>query len=137
MADTFTKKQRRYCMSQVKSGNTKPEMAVRKLIWSKGYRYRIGHGLFGKPDMVFPSYKIAVFIDGCFWHACPKHCRMPSSNTHYWERKILGNQKRDKKINQQLKKEGWQVIRIWEHDIKKNLKKSANKIITKLAHFDN
>ena len=134
MTDTFTKKQRRRCMSQIKSSGTKPEISVRNLIWREGYRYRIGHGLSGKPDMVFPSYRIAVFIDGCFWHGCPKHCRMPSSNIRYWERKISGNQKRDRRIRKQLKKEGWTVIRIWEHDIKKSPEKATDKIITKLAH---
>ena len=129
MTDTFTKKQRRHCMSQIKSKNTKPERAVKKLIWKKGYRYRIGHGLAGKPDMVFPSYKVAVFIDGCFWHACPKHCRMPSSNVKYWKQKISGNKKRDKKNNRLLKKEGWKVVRVWEHEIKQNLEKTATHII--------
>ncbi|MDE0518092.1 MAG: very short patch repair endonuclease [Bdellovibrionales bacterium] len=132
MTDTFTRKQRHYCMSQIKSKNTKPEIAIRKLIWKKGYRYRIGHGLMGKPDMVFPFYGIAVFIDGCFWHGCSKNCRMPSSNVRYWKQKISGNKKRDKRINRQLKKEGWKVIRIWEHDIKKNPKKMATKILNSL-----
>ena len=117
-------------MSQIKSKNTKPEKAVKKLIWKKGYRYRIGHGFAGKPDMVFPSYKVAVFIDGCFWHACPKHCRMPSSNVKYWKQKISGNKKRDKKNNRLLKKEGWKVVRIWEHEIKQNLEKVSNRILS-------
>ena len=129
MTDTLTKTQRHYCMSRIKSKNTKPEIAVRKLIWKKGCRYRIGHGLIGKPDMVFPSYKIAVFIDGCFWHGCPKHCRMPSSNVKYWRQKISGNKKRDSKINKQLSREGWKVIRIWEHDIKKDIEKTTDYIL--------
>lgn len=128
MTDILTKEQRHYCMSQIKSKNTKPEIAVRKLIWKKGYRYRIGHGLIGKPDMVSPFYGIVVFIDGCFWHGCPKHCRMPSSNVKYWKQKIFGNKKRDSRINRQLKKEGWKVIRIWEHDIKKNSEKVVIRI---------
>ena len=132
MTDTFTKKQRHYCMSQIKSSKTKPEIAVRKLIWKKGYRYRIGHGLPGKPDIVFPSYRTVVFIDGCFWHGCPQHCRMPSSNVSYWKQKISGNKKRDKRTNTQLKKDGWKVIRIWEHSIKKNPQKTVERIIQKL-----
>ena len=124
-------------MSQIKSKDTTPEIAVRKLIWKKGYRYRIGHGLMGKPDMVFPFYGIAVFIDGCFWHGCPKHCRMPSSNVSYWKQKIYGNKKRDKKINRQLKKEGWKVIRIWEHDIKKGSEKSVKRITRHIQTFKN
>ena len=132
MTDTFTKEQRSRCMAQIKSCGTKPETAVRKLMWKAGYRYRIGHGLSGKPDMVFPSYKAAVFIDGCFWHGCPKHCRMPGGNANYWKRKISGNQKRDRKINRQLRKEGWRVVRVWEHSIKKSPEKTADRIIKNL-----
>lgn len=74
--------------------------------------------LTGKPDFVFPRLKIAVFLDGCFWHGCPSHCRMPSSNINYWNKKIEKNKIRDKKIAKALKMKGWQVIRIWEHEIK-------------------
>lgn len=116
-------------MSQIKSKNTQPEIAIRKLIWKKGYKYRIGHGLIGKPDMVFPSYGVTVFIDGCFWHGCPKHCRIPSSNVKYWKQKISGNKQRDNRINRQLKKDGWKVIRVWEHEIKKNLEKAVQRVI--------
>ena len=130
MSDNLTKKQRQHCMSQIKSGNTKPEITIRKLIWKKGYRYRIGHGLRGKPDMVFPSYGIAVFIDGCFWHGCHRHYKMPASNVNYWKQKISGNKRRDKKIERHLKKAGWKVIRIWEHDVKKNPEKIVDRIIS-------
>ena len=128
MTDNLTRKQRRHCMSQIKSKNTKPEIIIRKLIWKEGYRYRIGHGLIGKPDMVFPSSRVVVFIDGCFWHGCPKHCKMPLSNIKYWEQKIFGNKKRDSKINKRLRKEGWKVIRVWEHNVKNNPKKTITKI---------
>ena len=74
--------------------------------------------LTGKPDFVFPRLKIAVFLDGCFWHGCLSHCRMPSSNINYWNKKIEKNKIRDKKITKALKMKGWQVIRIWEHEIK-------------------
>ena len=92
--------------------------------------------LWGKPDMVFPSYGIVVFIDGCFWHGCPKHYRMPSSNVNYWKQKISGNKKRDRKINKQLEEEGWKVIRIWEHDIKQNLEKTVNRITKNLLFIN-
>ena len=132
MTDNLTKKQRWLCMSRIKSTGTKPEVAVRKMIWSKGYRYRIGHRLKGRPDMVFPFYGVVVFVDGCFWHGCQKHCKMPLSNTQYWKQKIAGNKKRDKKNSRQLKKAGWVVIRIWEHSVKKNLQKVVEQIIQHL-----
>ena len=128
----FWIKEKEKGVKKIKSKNTKPEITIRQLIWKKGYRYRIGHGLMGKPDMVFPSYNIAIFIDGCFWHGCPKHYRMPSSNVKYWKQKISQNKKRDRKINKQLKKEGWKIIRIWEHDIKQNPEKTVKRIIKKL-----
>jgi len=67
---------------------------------------------------VFRKARIAVFIDGCFWHACQKHCRMPASNRDYWERKIGRNAERDKRVNRELRRRGWRVVRIWEHEIK-------------------
>ncbi len=129
MADVLTKQQRSYCMSQVRGRNTKLEVTIRKLIWQKGFRYRIEHGLKGKPDMVFPFYNVVVFIDGCFWHSCPKHYRPPSTNKKFWNEKISKNKERDNKINIHLKKEGWRVIRVWEHDVNKGPEKTANKII--------
>jgi DNA mismatch endonuclease (patch repair protein) len=80
--------------------------------------WRRSYPLIGKPDFVFPRLKIAVFIDGCFWHKCPKHCRLPASNKNYWNTKIEKNKIRDIKITKSLKEKGWQVIRIWEHEIK-------------------
>lgn len=132
MADTFTKAQRSYCMSQIKSSGTAPETVIRKLLWAKGRRYRISHGLPGKPDIVFPSQRLAVFIDGCFWHGCRWHCRRPSSNVRYWRRKISGNQARDKKTARQLRAAGWRVARVWEHSIKKDPIKVIERIIQKL-----
>ena len=116
-------------MSQIKSKNAKPEIIIKKLIWKKGYKYRIGHGLIGKPDMVFSFCRVVVFIDGCFWHSCPEHCRIPLSNVAYWKQKISSNKKRDRRINSQLKKEGWRVIRVWEHDVKNNLTKAVECIL--------
>lgn len=81
--------------------------------------WRRNYPLVGKPDFVFPKSRIAAFIDGCFWHGCPKHCRMPSSNKDYWEGKIGKNVKRDRKINKELRAKGWKVIRFWEHDLKR------------------
>jgi len=73
--------------------------------------------MFGNPDFVFAQAKIAVFVDGCFWHGCPNHCRMPKTNREYWENKIEKNKRRDRKVTRVLRSEDWNVIRIWEHEL--------------------
>ena len=133
MPDTLTKKQRSYCMSRVKGRNTKLERTVRKQIWSKGFRYRIEHGLPGKPDIVFPFYRVAVFIDGCFWHRCPQHYQIPETNRKFWEDKLSKTRRRDREVNNRLRREGWKVIRVWEHKIKKNPERTADGIIKALS----
>ena len=87
--------------------------------------------IFGKPDFVFPEVKIAVFVDGCFWHGCPKHANAPKNNREFWRQKIDANKKRDQKVNRRLRSEGWSVQRIWEHDIK-NPERCAKKILRAL-----
>lgn len=129
MVDTFTKEQRSQIMAKIKSKDTKPEIFFRKLLYSKGIRYRTHYPIDGKPDVVIVSQKIAIFVDGCFWHKCPKCCRLPNSNKDYWIEKIEKNVKRDKKINETLKSKGWKVIRIWEHEIKENLEGALKKVI--------
>ena len=121
--DTFSKTERSRIMASVRSRNTKStELRFISILKSKGIAgWRRNFTLSGKPDFVFPRLKIAVFIDGCFWHGCPRHCRMPSSNIHYWNDKIEKNKIRDKKITKALKIKGWQVIRIWEHEIKSGI----------------
>jgi len=133
MADVHTKKQRSYNMSMIKYRDTKPEVSLRKLLFAHGVRgYRVHYKLLGKPDIVFPKKKIAVFIDGCFWHKCPKCFVKPQTNKKFWQEKINSNVERDKNVNKQLKKAGWKIIRIWEHDVKKNLNKSYLKIYKKI-----
>jgi DNA mismatch endonuclease, patch repair protein len=123
MVDVLTKKQRSHCMSQIRSKNTQPEMALRQALSSKGIRgYRIHYKLAGSPDIVFPRKKIAIFIDGCFWHRCPKcSIRIPIQNRSYWLKKIINNVRRDKLVTARLRKLGWKVIRVWEHAVRKNL----------------
>lgn len=118
--DTFSKTERSRIMSRVKSaGNRSTEAAFVALMRERGITgWRRNQPLFGKPDFVFRKARIAVFIDGCFWHACPKHCRMPASNRDYWERKIGRNAERDRKVTRELRQQGWTVVRIWEHEIK-------------------
>ena len=108
-------------MQNIRSANTKIEILVRSTLHKKGYRFRKNvKGIIGKPDIVFPSKKIVVFLDSCFWHKCPYHFKMPKTNQEYWVPKLERNKKRAKEVNKKLKKEGWTVLRFWEHQISKN-----------------
>ena len=118
MTDVLSKKQRSYVMSRIKSSKTGPEMIVKKELVKNGIKgFRMGVTVEGNPDFVNKKKKIAVFIDGCFWHKCPKHFRMPKTNKTFWLKKIDSNVKRDRNINRKLKKYNWKVIRFWEHEV--------------------
>lgn len=133
MVDILSKKQRSYCMSQIKAKNTKPEIIFRKYIWSKGIKNFIVKNRFtGKPDLVFTKKKIAVFIDGCFWHKCPKCYIKPKSNKSFWNSKIKQNLKRDAVVNKSLKSEGWNILRFWEHDTNKNINSCYKSLLKRL-----
>jgi len=107
-------------MSRIRGKNTAPEIKLRKMLFAAGVRgYRIHYALLGKPDIVFVKKKIAIFIDGCFWHKCPVCFQEPETRKDFWMKKIQSNIDRDKKVNEQLKIDGWTVIRIWEHEIKR------------------
>lgn len=118
----MTPEQRHRCMAAVKGKDTKPEMIVRKYLFSKGLRYRLHNKkLPGSPDIVLKKYMTVVFIDGCFWHGhegC-KYFKIPKSNEFFWEQKIRRNKARDIANDYVLQTEGWRVIRIWECEIKK------------------
>ncbi len=121
MPDKFSKDVRSNIMSSIRSKNTQPELAVRKIIWSKGKRYRVhDRTVFGTPDISHKGKKLAVFIDGCFWHGCKKCCTVPQTNTTFWINKIHNNQKRRRKVAARLKFDGWNMITFWEHEIKTN-----------------
>jgi len=128
MPDSISKEKRSEIMSKIKSKNTKLEIEFRKKLWNKNLKYRLHYKISGKPDLVFVSKKIAVFVDSCFWHKCPKHFRRPKSRLAYWKPKIERNTTRDKKVNEMLKNEGWKVLRFWEHEIKKNPERCVKKI---------
>ncbi len=129
MTDVLTKKQRSYCMSQIRAKDTQPEIIFRKAISGSGIRgYRLNYRLIGKPDIVFPKKKIAIFIDGCFWHKCPKCFPELSTRKKYWVKKIQSNMDRDKRINKELRRMGWRIIRVWEHETKNNLSNCFLKI---------
>lgn len=107
-------------MSKIKSTDTKPEVAVRKYLFSHGFRYRKNvKTLPGKPDIVLPKYKTVIFIHGCFWHGheC-KYGKLPSSNTNFWKEKIEHNKKRDENQKKLLEKEGWKVLTVWQCELK-------------------
>ncbi|HVU56080.1 MAG TPA: very short patch repair endonuclease [Puia sp.] len=131
MADVLTREQRSYNMSQIRGKDTGPEMLLRKGLWKMGFRYRIHYKLPGRPDIVFAGRRIAIFVDGCFWHGCPDHGVRPKTNSTFWNKKIQGTMDRDKRNQQQLEKEGWTVLRFWEHDIDKNL----SALLKKLQHL--
>lgn len=101
--------------------DTKPELAVRRLLHARGLRYRVAYrptpSVRRSADLVFTRARVAVFVDGCFWHCCPKHFRMPATNREYWEPKLAANVNRDRQTDDLLAAEGWTVIRVWEHEI--------------------
>ena len=121
MADNHSKEVRSRNMSRIRSTDNKPEEIVRKFLFSQGFRYRKNDKkLPGKPDIVLPKYRTVIFVNGCFWHKhdCPRFV-WPSSNQDYWRPKIFGNVERDKKNVGQLRSQGWNVIVVWECELKK------------------
>ena len=121
MADVMTPEQRSHCMAAIKGKDTKPEMIVRKYLFSRGLRYRVQvRKLPGNPDIVLAKYKTVVFVNGCFWHGhegC-KYFRLPKSNVEFWKEKIERNIVRDRESTQALLNLGWRVIRVWECELR-------------------
>ena len=141
MTDIYTKDKRSKIMSNIGSVSTKPEIIIRKSLFSKGFRYRINYKkLPGKPDIVLPKYRTVIFVHGCFWHAhsnC-KYSHLPKSNIEFWENKISSNINRDKNNIEQLVDLKWNIIVIWECEIKKKsleslIEEVANCILTKTS----
>jgi DNA mismatch endonuclease (patch repair protein) len=100
--------------------DTKPEIALRRLLHARGRRFRVDYppisGLRRRADLVFTRYKVAVYIDGCFWHACPLHGTVAKANAGFWAEKLAANQRRDRDTDQRLTEAGWGVVRVWEHE---------------------
>ena len=128
MADNHSKEIRSYNMSQIRSKNTKPEELVRKYLFSRGLRFRKNDKRYpGHPDIVLPKYKTIVFINGCFWHmheGCSRSV-LPKSNTDYWVPKLERNKEKDMESKRLLSEQGWNVIIVWECDLKKNERQST------------
>lgn len=100
--------------------DTGPELALRRRLFAAGFRYRVDYRPVGlgrcSVDIAFPSRRVAVFVDGCFWHACPRHGSVPAANGAWWREKLQANRRRDRKVSRQLRQQGWTVLRFWEHD---------------------
>lgn len=123
-------------MTAIRRKDTKPELALRSALHKMGYRFRkdhpirAGNGRLIRPDIAFTKRRVAIFVDGCFWHCCPTHGRQPASNASYWSPKLEGNVKRDREQTEALQSAGWTVIRLWEHD---DPSEAANKVAKLVA----
>lgn len=133
MADVFTARKRSEVMSRIRGkGNASTEKRMIQLFREHSIKgWRRNWPLPGKPDFVFPKLRVALFVDGCFWHRCPKCYRKPATNAEFWEAKITRNVARDKEVNRELKKRGWRVARVWEHALAK-YNSSRNKSLVRL-----
>ena len=120
MPDVFTRRERSRVMAAVRGrGNKATELKLVAILRQHGITgWRRHPSLPARPDFVFPAARVAVFVDGCFWHGCRWHCRMPASNQAYWERKIGRNRERDRTATAKLRARGWRVLRIWEHALR-------------------
>lgn len=117
MVDILTKAQRSHNMSHIRAKDTSPELRLKPVMKALGFDYH--PKMYGNPDFANKKEKITVFVDGCFWHGCPKHYKAPKSNIKFWRAKIDRNIKRDSLVNKWLRNAGWRVIRVWEHQIMK------------------
>jgi DNA mismatch endonuclease (patch repair protein) len=132
MPDRLTPEQRSYCMSRIRAFNTTVELALRTRLWRAGIRYRLhDHKLPGRPDLVFRREALIVFIDGDFWHGY----RFPQWKTRlgpYWQAKIERNRRRDRRNHQRLRRLGWDVMRIWEHELRRDLGGCTERFLERL-----
>lgn len=120
-------------MQAQRSRDTKVELEIRRLLYAMGFRYRVDRapipGLRRRADIVFSRAKVAVYVDGCFWHACPKHGTWPRKNAEWWQAKLLRNRRRDAETDCLLESSGWHVVRVWEHEPPQD---AANRIVVAL-----
>ncbi|MEU6286989.1 very short patch repair endonuclease [Streptomyces sp. NPDC046988] len=124
-------------MSRQGSRDTAPEVAVRRLLHASGMRYRVNVPVPGMPrrtiDIVFPRTKVAVFLDGCFWHGCPQHATHPKANAEWWRTKLDKNMARDAETTAHLQREGWTVLRFWEHEVPETVAKKVREAVPPAA----
>ncbi|MCY1040410.1 very short patch repair endonuclease [Corallococcus sp. bb12-1] len=116
-------------MSRIRGSNTKPELLLRRALWSRGRRYRLHTPTpVGKPDIVFLGARVAVFIDGCFWHGCPDHYVRPRTRDDFWSMKLTENVERDRRQTVELERLGWRVCRLWEHQVWEDTTRAAEQV---------
>ena len=109
-------------MRAVGSTDTSPELRLRRALWAEGLRYRVNKKLESvHVDVVFLGARLAVFVDGCFWHGCPEHYRLPKTNSSFWAAKVERNQSRDRRNDRELARAGWTVLRFWECEVKRSV----------------
>lgn len=133
----MTPEQRFKCMSHNRAKNTGPELSLRHALWHQGFRYRINDkSLPGRPDIVLPKYRTAIFVHGCFWHG-HKDCKyytVPKTNTEFWMAKVARNQERDQEVWRKLEAKGWSVIIVWECQLKKaNFGETADRVAAEIV----
>lgn len=135
MPDVFTKTKRSQIMSRIRGrGNKETELALIRVL--RAHRitgWRRHQAIFGKPDFVFREVRVALFVDGCFWHGCPRCYTRPESNRLFWDAKRTGNRARDRLVGRELRRLGWRVLRIWEHDLRKHPGRVIARILRALA----
>lgn len=124
-------------MQAIRSRDTKPELLIRSTLHRRGLRYRVSYrplpGVRWSADIVFTKARVAVFVDGCFWHVCPEHFKMPTRNIEYWQDKIDRNQRRDSEFDRLLREAGWTVVHAWEHE---DIELVANRICIEVRGLD-
>ena len=136
--DKHSKEQRHKNMQAIKAQNTKLENLVANFLWQKGYRFRKNvKDLEGKPDIAIKKYKLVIFIDSCFWHKCPLHYKAPMTNFEFWENKISKNQQRDNYITEYYLMKKWNILRIWEHELREDFDKTLQKVINFIENSKN
>ena len=138
MSDVFTKSKRSEVMSRIRSrGNRDTELALAGLLrahritgWRRhaALKFQVSGSKFQvKPDFVWKEVRLALFVDGCFWHGCPKHATKPKQNAAFWRKKLAANKARDRRVNRALRRTGWRVVRVWEHELQQSGKRKAGK----------
>jgi DNA mismatch endonuclease Vsr len=134
VADNVTTEVRSRVMSRIRAKNTSPELILRRALWSAGLRGWRNHmrNLTGNPDIVFSKQRLAIFVDGCFWHGCPKCYRKPHTNKKYWVAKLKRNVGRDRRTAIELTSKGWIVLRFWEHVVRKDAARCSTIILHRL-----
>lgn len=139
MPDVFTTEKRSQVMSRIRGRDNKDtEIVLARLFRANGISgWRRHQKLIGKPDFTFRKQRVVIFVDGCFWHGCPKHSNMPVNNQAFWEKKLTGNRSRDLLVTKSLRAAGWRVLRIWEHELgRKQIQRVLRRIESALAAAD-